>query len=93
MGSVIDYFAPIDGAISYCDMLQSHNEHTWSADGETWKVPDYYNFPTNLGGSAQYFPRDNIGVDVRPYLSMWGSDNGDLKGGCCSISYLSLIHI
>lgn len=50
MGSVRDYFKPVDGA-TYCQMLRSHNKHLWSPDGLTWAVPKYDATPSlYLGG-------------------------------------------
>lgn len=56
MGEWIDYFAPIDGA-TYCEMLQSYQDHKWSADGKTWKIPVYYGDgqqPQYIGQQPQY---------------------------------------
>ena len=73
MGSVVDYFKPVEGK-TYCEMLQSHNLHQWSANGKDWTIPLYYS--THLGGSARHYPTDG-----RTHLSFWGGHGN--RGGCC----------
>ena len=77
MGSVIDYFKPINGK-TYCEMLQANNLHQWSSDGKSWVIPKYH--PNNLGGSLPNYPQDG-----RKYLSFWGGYGSN--GGCCHYSY------
>ena len=77
MGSVVDYFKPVEGK-TYCEMLQSHKLHQWSSDGKSWVIPLYH--PSGLGGSATLYPGDG-----RRYLPFWGG-NGN-HGGCCHNSY------
>ena len=81
MGSVVDYFKPVEGK-SYCEMLQSHKLHQWSSDGKSWVVPLYHS--GNVGGSNSGYPTDG-----RTYLSFWGRASGDTgnHGGCCHYSY------
>ena len=77
MGSVVDYFKPVEGK-TYCEMLQSHKLHQWSSDGKNWIIPLYYHHL--FGGSDHGYPTDGRG-----YLSFW-SGNG-ANGGCCHHSY------
>ena len=77
MGSVVDYFKPIEGK-TYCEMLQSHKLHQWSSDGKNWVIPLYYS--THIGGSDNYWPADG-----RSHLSFWGG--GGNLGGCCHSSF------
>merc|ERR1719487_1177551 len=85
MGSVVDYYKPMDGA-SLCDMLQATDKHSWSPDGRTWVQPDYLNATVGgteyLGGSAFNWPKEKVAGEVRSYLSFWGSS--EKTGGCCS---------
>jgi hypothetical protein len=81
MGSVRDFFKPIDGA-SYCEMLQSNKKHQWSADGVNWVTPDY--FALHYGASADFWPRDKgVAGDERKHISFWGDSTHNLIGGCC----------
>merc|ERR1712159_864646 len=73
MGSVVDYFKPT-GQKSLCEMLQSYNSHQWSADANAWRTPAHYH--THSGGSAKFWPRDNIPGDSRAYLPFWGGHQG-----------------
>ena len=80
MGSVIDYFKPIEGK-TYCEMLQGKEFHQWSSDGKNWVTPLYHmetkhNHGDYLGGSTAGWPKDG-----RKHLSFWGG-NGN-SGGCC----------
>ena len=77
MGSVVDYFKPVEGK-TYCEMLQSHKLHQWSSDGKSWMIPLYYDHL--LGGSAYKYP-----VDGRTHITFWGG-NGN-NGGCCHNSF------
>jgi len=88
VGSVVDYFKPVNGSYSVCDMLQAINLHQWSPDSVNWRVPDYVassnddSSVQHLGGSAMNWPKANVPGEVRSYLSFWGSANN--PGGCCS---------
>eukprot|EP00729_Bicosta_minor_P032611 gene32611-biopygen9561 len=83
MGAVRDFFRPVEGA-TFCEMLQSHDKHQWSADGETWVDVDFWS--VHNGGSATVWPRDNGRAgDERRFLSFWGRDDS-VTGGCCSSS-------
>jgi len=77
MGSVVDYFKPVEGK-TYCEMLQSYKLHQWSSDGKNWVIPLYYS--NHIGGSANGYPTDG-----RTYLSFWGGYGN--KGGCCHNSF------
>lgn len=77
MGSVVDYFKPIERK-TYCEMLQSHNLHQWSSNGKDWVIPLYHS--SGRGGSTANYPSDG-----RKFLSFWGG-NGN-RGGCCHNSY------
>ena len=86
MGVVRDFFKPINAETSYCEMLQSHTKHQWSADGVVWVDINFIDSDNN-GGSSNGWPRKDKGrpKEKRTYLSFWGSDLG-LSGGCCSSS-------
>lgn len=86
MGAVRDFYKPIDGATTYCEMLQAHNKHQWSANGVDWFEISYDpNHNVLNGGSAPGWPQDKgLEGDERDYLSIWGH-NG-IVGGCCSSS-------
>lgn len=90
MGAVLDYFKPIDGETSFCDMLTSNDKHLWSPNGVDWQQPTYANATQGsgkvLGGSSDAWPRDKVGNDERDLLSMWGDMDGAKLGGCCSRS-------
>lgn len=90
MGAVFDYFKPIDGETSFCDMLTSNDKHLWSPNGVDWQQPTYANAAQGsgkvLGGSSDAWPRVNVGNDERDLLSMWGYMDGAERGGCCSRS-------
>ena len=81
MGSVVDYFKPVEGK-TYCEMLQSNKLHQWSSNGKQWVIPLYY--PVHFGGSAINYPADG-----RDFLSFWGFGAGanNNQGGCCHNSY------
>jgi len=81
MGSVVDYFRPIQGR-TYCDMLNSNSNHQWSKDGKTFVTPQYHEYL--LGGSSYLYPKT---IDGRTYLPFWGGNGA--KGGCCHTSYKS----
>eukprot|EP00929_Paragymnodinium_shiwhaense_P070106 TRINITY_DN35483_c0_g1_i1.p1 TRINITY_DN35483_c0_g1~~TRINITY_DN35483_c0_g1_i1.p1 ORF type:complete len:375 (+),score=61.53 TRINITY_DN35483_c0_g1_i1:95-1219(+) len=84
MGSVIDYYKPVDG-LSLCDMLQATDKHMWSPDGRNWIKPEYFNATNGedyLGGSAANWPKQKVPGEVRSYLTFWGAS--DKTGGCCS---------
>ena len=95
MGDVIDFFKPADAGTSYCEMLQAHNKHEWSANGLDWQIPDYHTLNNDTGctddnscykgGSAISWPEMNAVGDSRAYLTLWGHDA--ITGGCCSTSY------
>ena len=72
MGSVVDYFMPTEGQ-TFCSVIsESPGKHYyWSnkADGP-YRRPLYYD--NHLGGSADYWPKDNVVGDNRRYLSFWG---------------------
>lgn len=78
MGTVIDYFKPIEGA-TFCEMLKTSTKHMWSPDGENWQQPAYYG--GNGGGSKTHWPES---IDGRKYLSFWGTESPN--GGCCHSS-------
>jgi hypothetical protein len=95
---VVDYFKPVDGA-SWCDMLTSHNQHVWSQTGLDggWVAPTYASDAANNGGSADDYPKNNVGGDARAHLSFWGgrTRGGSIPGrdstysstgGCCATS-------
>lgn len=86
MGAVRDFYKPIDGATTFCEMLQAHNKHQWSANGVDWFEIEFTAYDHNHnGGSAPGWPRDKgLDGDERDYLSIWGH-NG-IVGGCCSSS-------
>jgi hypothetical protein len=85
MGSVRDYFSPIDGA-SICQMLASRNKHHWSTNGVDWRTPAYNAGSShNRGGSKVEWPANNVDGDERHALSMWGNEGSNM-GGCCSQS-------
>ena len=77
MGSVVDYFKPVEGK-TYCEMLQSNNFHEWSSNGKDWVIPLFHS--DFLGGSAGKYPSDG-----REFLSFWGGHGN--RGGCCHNSY------
>jgi len=81
MGSVVDYFRPIEGK-TYCDMLNSYSNHQWSKDGKNFVTPTYHT--GRLGGSQRMYPR---AIDGRVYLSFWGGHGA--RGGCCHNAYNS----
>eukprot|EP00729_Bicosta_minor_P019316 gene19316-biopygen16281 len=85
MGAVRDFFRPVEGA-TFCEMLQSHDKHEWSADGVVW-VDIINGSSGHNGGSADWWPRDDGRAgDARKHLSVWGTDAGSRTGGCCSSS-------
>jgi hypothetical protein len=86
MGTVVDYFKPNQGA-SWCDMLTSDKDHQWSKDAVTWETPAYLGAAVQNGGSAVDWPKKHVEGDARFRLSMWGVENPNDKGGCCSTSY------
>ena len=62
MGSVVDFFRPVEGA-TWCEMLTSLDKHQWSSTGVdgSWLTPVYYNSTGGInGGSAHWWPRDNL---------------------------------
>ena len=80
MGSVVDYFRPIEGK-TYCEMLQNNNLHQWSRDTSNWITPSF-SPGHHLGGSSHRFPK--IWQDTRAYVSFWGStESQKTVGGCC----------
>ena len=84
IGTVVDYFRPVQGA-SWCQMLTSSDKHEWSPDGQgNWRKPAYSDY---LGGSLINWPRDNVVGDQRAYLTIWGLQISTVRnGGCCSTS-------
>jgi hypothetical protein len=85
MGSVRDFFKPVDGA-TMCQMLASttNKQHQWSPNGVDWVVPTSLNSNFH-GGSSDDWPSANTVGDTRYYLSFWGSELDYKKGGCCCI--------
>lgn len=84
MGAVRDFFKPVDGVTTYCEMLQAHNKHQWSANGVDWFVINYYSDGFN-GGSVDWWPRDQGHAgDERRYLSFWGSESHQGTGSSTS---------
>lgn len=81
MGTVVDYFKPLNGRP--CDMLQRGTNHLWSNNADTGFVLPSFD-SNHLGGSAGGWPRA-AGYDSRDYISFWGS-TGSSAGGCCSYS-------
>ena len=95
MGSVVDYFKPLPGvgagsstsSSKWCEMLVSNNKHMWSADGLSWRIPKYWGSSMGLGGSVEFWPKDNVIGDGRRHLSFWGHKDdscGVCSAGCCS---------
>lgn len=83
MGAVRDFYKPVNGTTTFCEMLQAHNKHQWSVNGVDWFDVEFGG--GGYGGSAGGWPRDNgRGGDARVHLSIWGSDG--FSGGCCSAS-------
>jgi serine/threonine protein kinase len=89
MGSTRDLFRPVEGN-SWCQMLTAPNKHQWSEAGKDWKTPNYHS-NSNMGGSAVDWPKNGVGGDARRHLSMWGTDESDTKGGCCSSSFVDYV--
>lgn len=87
MGAVRDFYKPIDGATTFCEMLQAHNKHQWSANGVDWFEIEFTAYEhSNKGGSAGgWLPIEGLQEDKRIYRSFWGNDLG-MIGGCCSSS-------
>ena len=83
MGSVVDYFRPLDGS-DWRTMMLSKDFHKWSPDGIQWYIPDYVQSNQGYGGSRKDWPKDVIEGDVREYISFWGG--GSKVAGCCSAS-------
>lgn len=87
MGTVTDFFRPIDNETSYCTMLQSNTKHQWSKDGVKWTTLAFWSDRGANGGSTHNWPRGEEGLgggDKRKWLSVWGHEG--LTGGCCSSS-------
>ena len=94
MGTAVDLLRPKEGK-TWCEMLTNHIYHDWSADGVTWRAPRVNDPATPSayeGGSASYWPQNDVPADNRKYLSMWGYTKPEdapgkkQKGGCCSAS-------
>jgi hypothetical protein len=85
MGSVVDYFIP--NGVSFSTMMTTSpsNKFKWTNDlSKPFITPSYYSL--HLGGSARYWPVNNISGDSRQYLSFWSS-NSTMTGGCCHSTY------
>jgi hypothetical protein len=67
-----DFYRPKEKGVSFCTMLQSHDQHVWSADGVDWVEPKYHEYPNFFGGSFAGWPKENVGGDERTQLSYWG---------------------
>jgi hypothetical protein len=88
-GSKTDYFKPIeDGSVDFCSMLQSKDQHLWSATGaaDSWQQPAYNDSSDwdVCGGSANNWPANHVAGDTRQVLSSWCSSHtgqGDPTGG------------
>lgn len=78
MGQVRDYFKPKSPSLTYCEVVRSYTQHSWSAteDGP-YVTPSHYS--NHLGGSASNWPKTR---DGRVYLSFWGGQ-GSWPAGCC----------
>ena len=88
MGSVHDYFRPASN-YTLCEMLASRTMHEWSPDSYTWFTPEYAVDVQDLwyGGSAAWWPQNNVEGDGRAWLSIWGVHPANQhfgKSGCCS---------
>jgi hypothetical protein len=86
MGSVVDYFKPVEGA-TWCEMLTSDVKHQWSSSGleGSWETSVHLSSDDSRnGGSVVDWPKNNVAGDMRRHVIFWGADAHD--GGCCSMS-------
>jgi len=84
MGAWVDYFKPVSYPMRFCDFIMSNSNYLWSpkADG-TYLNPPENETPCFGGCTVSGWPRRNGGGN-RTQLSIWGEDNTEKRGGCCS---------
>lgn len=92
VGDTVDFYQPLPGGTTVCDMLASGNKHLWSNDGTTWRAPNAS--AVGLGGSADgWLASLGLPIDKRSMPSFWGVDtsnataSSNLTGGCCTDNY------
>lgn len=84
MGSWVDYFKPVSYPMKFCNFIMSSSNYLWGSKAEGPYVKPLEGEVSCFGGcTVPGWPARNGGGN-RSQLIIWGGDNTENRGGCCS---------